>query len=326
MKMGNRLKSLSFRRYPFLLSLLIMIGLLIVNAVLQASFFQPAVISSMFRSMLPLMLVAVGQSFVILGADIDLSIGSIIAMTNVSVVQMIMLFGLTPGGVLLAMFLGLLIATAAGFMNGVLISYFRLTPIITTFATATIFGGIALWIMPSPSGEIPRFYYEIYSGSFVGVPVVFWIIGILFLLHGLYIGRTRFYRHLFATGGDKESAFQSGVPVQRIRVLSYTLGGLFAGLATLCLIGETASGDPLIGPSFTLNSISAVVLGGTALAGGIGGIIGPVFGAVIMETVNNVIFFARVPVVVQTLLQGIIVIVALAIGGLSTKRGAKNGG
>jgi ribose transport system permease protein len=302
-----------------------MIGLLVVNAILQDSFFQPAVMSSTFRSMLPLILVAVGQAFIILGADIDLSLGSIIAMTNVSVVQMIEVFGHTPGGVLLAMGLGLVVATGAGFINGVLISYFRLTPIITTFATATIFEGIALWIMPSPGGNVPRFYYEIYSGDFIGLPLVFWIVGGLLLLHGLYISKTRFYRHLFATGGNKESAFQTGVPVPHIRLMSYTLGGLFAGLATLCIIGETASGDPLIGPSYTLNSISAVVLGGTALAGGIGGIVGPVFGAVIMETVNNVIFFARVPVVMQTLLQGIIVIVALAIGGLSTKRGARNG-
>ncbi len=326
MNINERLKTVNFKRYPFLLSLLIMIGLLIINALLQDTFLQPRVLSSTFRSFLPLILVAVGQAFIILGSDIDLSIGSIIALTNVSIVQMIGVFGPTPGGVLLAMLLGLLIAVAAGFINGVLISYLRLTPIITTFATGTIFGGVALWVMPSPGGEVPRFYYEIYSGGLIGLPLVLWIIGALFLVHGFFISKTRFYRYLFATGGNKESAFQTGVPVKHIRVLSYTLGGLFAGLATLAIIGETASGDPLIGPSYTLNSISAVVLGGTALAGGIGGIVGPVFGAIIMETVNNVIFFARVPIVVQTLLQGIIVIVALAIGGLSTKRGTKNGG
>ena len=324
MNIHQKLKSINLQRYPFLLSLFIMIGLLTINALLQDSFFYTGVLSSTFRSFLPLILVAVGQAFIILGSDIDLSIGSIISLTNVSIVQMIGIFGQTPSGVVLAMFLGLLIATAAGFINGVLISYFRLTPIITTFATGTVFAGFALWVMPSPGGEVPRFYYEIYSGGIVGLPMVLWIIGALFLIHGLFIRKTKFYRYLFATGGDKEAAFQSGVPVQRIRVLTYTLGGLFAGLATLCIIGETASGDPLMGPSYTLNSISAVVLGGTALAGGIGGIIGSVFGAIIMETVNNVIFFARVPIVVQTLLQGIIVIVALAIGGLSTKRGTKN--
>ena len=302
-----------------------MLALFAINASLQANFFDPRVMSSMFRSFLPLILVAIGQAFIILGSDIDLSIGNIVSLANVSVVQLIAVFGGTPGGVLLAMVGGVAVATAAGFVNGVLVSRLRLTPIITTFATGTVFGGIALWVMPRPGGDVPLFYYEVYSGGFLAIPTVIWIIGLVLAIHALYLRKTKFFRHLFATGGDKEAAFQSGVPVNRIRVLSYTLGGLFAGLATLAIVGETASGDPLLGPSYTLNSISAVVLGGTALAGGIGGILGPLFGAVIMETVNNVIFFARVPIVVQTLLQGIIVIVALAIGGLATKRGAGHG-
>lgn len=257
----------------WLMTLVALLVLVAVNAMLQPNLFTPNVLKSNLTVFLPLVLVAIGQTYVVLGGDIDLSVGAIVALVNVVVVTVISAGGSGTGAVLLGVVAGLATGVACGLVNGFLIAVMRFQPIVTTFATGIIFSGLALWILPTAGLPVPAAYWRTYSGSLLGLPTTLWIfMAALALL--VFLVRRPLLTHLSAVGGSRAAAFQTGLPVSRIRIQAYVLSSLFAGFASLCLTGETASGDPLMGRMLALSSISAVVLGGTALAGGSGSAFG----------------------------------------------------
>ncbi len=308
----------SHYRYPYLLAAVIFVVLAAVNAVLEPTFFTAGVATSNLNTFLPLALVAIGQTYVILASDIDLSNGAIVSLVNV--VTVVVIEG-THGSIALGLAAGLATGIAAGAVNGLFVAYLRYQPIVTTFATAVVFSGLALWVLPQAGGQVPAGFYQAYAGSFLFVPTVVWILlaGAAF---AALMARLRFYHDLRAVGGNMQAAFQTGLAVARIRLVAYAISGLFAALCGLALVGETASGDPLIGAGLTLSSITAVVLGGTALSGGVGGALGSVLGAFILGLINNVIFFAEAPFAWQGLIQGAIILAALAAGVVFARRGA----
>lgn len=308
----------SHYRYPYLLAAAIFVVLAAVNAVLEPTFFTVGVATSNLSTFLPLTLVAIGQTYVILASDIDLSNGAIVSLVNV--VTVVVIAG-THGSIALGLAAGLAAGIAAGAVNGLFVAYLRYQPIVTTFATAVVFSGLALWVLPQAGGQVPAAFYQAYAGGFLFVPTVVWILlaGAAF---AALVARLRFYHDLRAVGGNMQAAFQTGLAVARIRLVAYAISGLFAALCGLALVGETASGDPLIGAGLTLSSITAVVLGGTALSGGVGGALGSVLGAFILGLINNVIFFAEAPFAWQGLIQGAIILAALAAGVVFARRGA----
>lgn len=312
------MKALFERRPDWLLALLILIGLMIVNARLQHNFFEPRVLISNLSTYLPLILVAIGQTYVILSSDIDLSVGAIISLVNVIVVSVIEALGGGGGAILVGIACGVLSGVACGIFNGFCVAVLRLQAIVTTFATGIVFAGLALWVLPAAGKQAPAAFWQIYGGG-PGLPTVLWIL-LATLIVLLWFSRSGLHQALLAVGGDRQAAYRSGLPVARLRITGYAACGLFAALAALCLLGETATGDPLLGGAYTLSSISAVVLGGTALSGGVGGALGSVFGALILGLINNLIFFARLPFEYQNLVQGLIVLAALAGGVLFARR------
>lgn len=295
------------------------IVLVLVNWMLQPSFFDGSILHSNLTTFLPLILVAIGQTYVILGGDIDLSVGSIAALVNVVTVSVIALAGGGPASMVAGIAAGLVVAVCCGMFNGFLISYLRLQPMVATFGTGIIFSALALWILPQAGLSVPDIYWMTYADSILGVPTVLLIliVGFAFVL---FMRRRPFESGLKAVGGNRTGAFQSGLDLGRIRLSSFVLSGLFSGFAALCLTGETASGDPLLGQSLAMGSISAVVLGGTMLSGGIGGATGSIFGALLLGMIGNVIFFAGLPFEYQTLVQGLIVLAALAGGVLVAQK------
>lgn len=307
------------RKQPWIITLVVLAVLIGVNTFLQPSFVQPAVLQSNLTTFLPLILVAIGQTYVILAGDIDLSVGSIVALANVVTVSVIAAFGGTAGAVAAGMGAGIAVGLICGLVNGLFISGLRFQPIVTTFATGIIFAGLAIWVLPQAGLPVPEAYWQTYSGSFIGLPFVVWVLlgGIAFTL---IVSRIPFHVHLLAVGGNRTGAFQTGLRLSGIRIGAYMISGLFSALAALCLTGETASGDPLLGASLALSSISAVVLGGTALSGGFGSSTGSIAGALVLGMIGNVIFFAGLPFEYQTLVQGLIVLTALAGGVLVTRR------
>lgn len=306
-------------RHPFVPALLIMLALLALNGLWQPRSVSLVGITGLIKTYMALMLLAVAQTYVIYAGDIDLSAGAIVSLVNVVIVAAMAAMGGSGFSVIAAMALGLVVGLACGIVNGVVVALFRLQAIVATFATSIFFTGMALWVMPVAGTPAPAAFWRTYGGRIFDIPFVFWaaavLAGLLYLL-----ARTRLALQLLAVGDDAQGAYQSGLPVTAIRIRGYALCGLFAALAAFCITGDTASGDPLVGGKMTLFSIAAVVLGGTALAGGFGTVVGSVFGALIIGLINSLVYFVGTPSEWQNLVQGLAILVALVAGVLIGRR------
>lgn len=313
-----RLKALAEGRL-WLVTLAALAVLVAVNAGLQRNFLEPPVVVSNLTTFLPLVLVAIGQTYVVLAGDIDLSVGAIVALVNVVTVSAIAALGGDGAAVLGGLGAGLATGLACGLANGILVAGLRLQPIVATFAAGIVYSGLALWILPQAGLPVPEAYWRGYAGALAGVPTIVLVLAGACAVAAL-IARRPFAIRLRAVGGARAAAYQSGLPLGALRIGAYLLAALFAAAASLCLTGETASGDPLMGQSLALSSVSAVVLGGTALAGGSGGPLGSILGALVLGMIGSVIFFAGLPFEYQTLVQGLIVLAALAGGVFVARR------
>ncbi len=305
-------------RRPYLPAIAVCALLFVLNGILQPRTLQPESIVADIATYLPLILLAVGQTYVVFASDIDLSVGSVVSLVNVVTVSAMAALGGGTAAIFTGILAGIAVGVACGAFNGFCVAVLRFQPIVATFATGIVFAGLALWVLPQAGLPTPDRYWETYGENLAGVPFVLWVLtgvgGAVALIARLVLGR-----QLMAVGGHMQSAYQSGLPVPRLRIQAYMLCGLFAALAALCLTGDTASGDPLLGAKSTLGSVAAVVLGGTALSGGRGSAVGSIFGAVILGLVGSVVFFAGVPFEFQNLVQGLIVLAALAGGVLSAR-------
>ena len=303
-----------FLQRPSTPSLLLLILALGLNVALAPQLLNPASLAAVFFSFLPLILLAAGQTVVVLAGGIDLSVGALVTLVSVTVVTR---FGAAPAGrdIPAALAAGLAVGLGCGAINGLCITALRLQPIITTFATSFLWSGLALWVLPRPGGAVP----DLYTSTWHGAVVTPFLVIVLLISGWALFRRTRGARFLYAAGGDPVASFASGLPVDRLRVLSYVAGGCFAALAAFAIVAETGTGDPLIGQPLTLPSITAVVLGGTALAGGWGSLEGSVFGAILLGVFRNIIFFLGVPSQMQTLVEGGVIMLALAGSSLAAR-------
>jgi ribose transport system permease protein len=251
---------------------------------------------------------------VILGGGIDISVGSIVSIINTVLATRVGLDG-SPEKMWQFVFASLLAGLLAGAINGFFIAYLRLQPIITTYATSFLYAGIALFILPNPGGGIPSQIAALYRDTTpLGLPLAFYIIAIILLLW-LYLSSTRFGKFLFAVGGKAEAAYETAVPVTMIQFSIYVISGFMAALSGIAITMLSGSGNAEIGSAMTLNSITAVVIGGNAMSGGIGGVAGPVMGAVTLGIIQNIISFAHIDTWWETLVKATIIVVALAAPG-----------
>jgi ribose transport system permease protein len=308
-------------RFPGAAVLLLLIIAVTVNALLAPSFFSSYSLSSNFSSFVPLVAASIGQTIVILAGGIDLSLGALITLS--SVVSVVLMDG-DPAKLPLAIAVALGVGALGGLVNGLIVAVLRLQPIVATFAMSFVFAGITLKVLPQPGGEVPTVMTTAYRDTVLGIPVAALLIAVLYGLWWI-VKRRRVGRHLYAVGGDERASYASGVDVPRVKVTSYVLGGTFAGLAALAILANAGSGDPyvgaavgtaLIGGELTLGSIAAVVIGGTALRGGAGGAGGSIGGAIILGLIANIVFFAGVSSAIRELIDGAIIIGALALAGL----------
>ncbi|MBE2222278.1 MAG: ABC transporter permease, partial [Anaerolineae bacterium] len=199
-------------RYPFLFALILLIVAVLLNFALQPNLFQTRVLNGNMRTFLPLMILAVGQTVVIIGGGIDLSVGAIVSLvTAVLVTQMTP--DASPTHILLVILLACGVGMAAGALNGFCVSRLRLPPIVTTYATAFIFSGLALWILPRPGGSMPEAFAEWYRRATpLGIPLGIWV-GVVLVLLWYFFRGTKYGSNLFAVGGKAEAAYATAVPV-----------------------------------------------------------------------------------------------------------------
>ena len=303
------------RRQPALFALVLLVLALAINLFFQPNMFSRDTLNSNMRVFLPIILMAVGQAIVILGGGIDISVGGIASIVNTILATRIGLSG-SPEEMWRYIFISLLIGLSAGAVNGFFIAYLRLQPIITTYATSFLYAGVALYILPNPGGGIPAAVAGFYRNSTpLNVPLAFFVIAIILLIW-LYVSSTRFGRFLFAVGGQAEAAYETAVPVNMVRFSTYVVSGLMAALAGVAITMLSGSGNADIGGPMTLNSITAVVIGGNPLSGGVGGVVGPVMGAITLGIIQNIISFADIDTWWETFVKAAIIVLALAAPGI----------
>jgi ribose transport system permease protein len=302
-------------RYPALFALVLLVLALLVNFVLQPNMFAHDTLNSNMRVFLPIILLTAGQAVVILGGGIDISVGAIVSIINTILATRVGLDG-SAQTMWQYVAVSLLAGVLAGAMNGFFIAHLRLQPIITTYATSFLYAGLALFILPNPGGGIPTPIAEFYRTTMpLGLPLAFYVIGIV-LLAWSYLRSTRYGNFLFAVGGKAQAAYETAVPVVWMQFSTYVISGLLAAFSGIAITMLSGSGNAEIGSSMTLNSITAVVIGGTALSGGVGGVAGPVMGAVTLGLIQNIISFAHINTWWETFAKAAIIVVALATPGL----------
>lgn len=301
-------------RYPAFFALVLMLLALAINLILQPNMLSPGTLNNNLRVFLPIILLAAGQAVVILGGGIDISVGSIVSIVNTILATRVGLEG-SPQAMWQYVIISLLVAVAAGAINGFFVAYLRLQPIITTYATSFLFAGVALFILPNPGGGIPAGIADVYRSSMpFGAPLALFVIALVLVAWG-YLRSTRYGGYLYAVGGRAQAAYETAVPVTLVQFSTYVISGLMAGFAGIAITMLAGSGNAEIGAAMTLNSITAVVIGGTALSGGVGGVAGPMMGAITLGLIQNIISFARIDTWWETLVKALIIVAALATPG-----------
>lgn len=281
---------------------------------------NPAVATTAANKAVLLALVAMAQTLPVLTRGLDLSVGMIFVMAN-CLASAIVVGTIGEGllGCVAVLFMGL----AAGFINGAIVVYGRLQPIITTLATGAIYYGIGLWIRPSPGGDVQYDIADFVTGQLFGtVPTSLVVLLVVVLVIWIPYRSSVLGRGAYAVGSNEQAAYMSGVPVERAKLAAYALGGMVAALGGLILTFNTYSGEAsaAIGGTYTLNSIAAVVIGGTSLFGGWGSAIGSIFGAFVLRTIEDLLFVFDLPPLWQPLFQGVVLLVAISLGAVRVFR------
>jgi ribose transport system permease protein len=307
------------RRNSWTIGLLgFLVVLLAFTKVIQPSYGLPG-IQGLASAVLPLALAAVAQAIVVISGGIDLSIGSVMALT--SVVAASQMEGQGEGfGV--AVVLGvLLLGLLLGAVNGGLVVVTRVPDIVVTLAMSFVWAGCALLVLKTPGGDSVDWLRQLVLGSLLvpWIPKAAVILVVIVAVIWIPLRRSRLGLSMYAIGSNHLAAFRSGVSVGRTKILAYMFTGLFAALAGLSLTASTGVGTPVPGP-YTLQSVAAVVLGGVSLAGGRGGVFGPIVAVVILRLVRTDMTFLNVDTNLATVAEGFILIGVVMAGSLIEMR------
>lgn len=305
---SNHLKSLTQKLGP-LLGLLLLIAIV---SIINPSFLAPLNILNLLRQVAINALIAYGMTFVILTGGIDLSVGSILALSSALMAGMIV-SGLDP---ILAILIGCILGAMMGAINGLLITKGKMAPFIATLATMTIFRGLTLvYTDGNPiTGLGDNFAFQLFGrGYFLGIPVPAITMIVTFAILWVILHKTSFGRKTYAIGGNEKAALISGIKVDRVKIMIYSLAGLLAALAGAILTSRLDSAQPTAGTSYELDAIAAVVLGGTSLSGGRGWIVGTLIGALIIGTLNNGLNLLGVSSFFQMVVKGLVILAAVMV-------------
>jgi ribose transport system permease protein len=294
----------------------ILIAVIAIMQAISPSFRTQDNFINVIAQVAPLAIVAVGQTIVALLGGIDLSVGSVMSLTTV----IMAVYGGSGGATMVgAIALSLLAGAMVGAVNALGVVKLKIPPLIMTLSTMAIGKGIALYILPYPGGLVPMPFALFVNRSSGWFSMLGLITALIYLIFGFILSSTTFGRHLYATGGNSEAARRSGVMTDQVKAMGYVLGGLVAAFAGLVLAARIYSGDPVIGDSFSMDSVAAVVLGGTSLAGGVGGVIGTLAGSILLAIFNNVLNLLNVFSFYQYIVKGCVLLFALLFYNVGRK-------
>jgi simple sugar transport system permease protein/ribose transport system permease protein len=282
--------------------------------------FTPNVVQTAANKATLLAFVAMAQCFVVITAGIDLSVGMILILCNCLASWLVVGTPLQTGlGVVAVLLTGL----ACGLLNGLVIIFGRLQPIVTTIATSAIFYGLALLLRPTPGGSVNEDLADTFTSKLFGViPASLVILALVVLVIWVPFSRSVLGRTAYAVGSAENAAYMSAMPVKRAKLAAYALAGLLSAIGGLYLTFFSYTGEAAFasGNAYTLYSIAAVVLGGVSLAGGKGSAVGAVFGALAFRTIGDLLFVFDLDPLWQPLFQGVVLMLAVSIGCIGLSR------
>lgn len=297
--------------------LAVLAGMCVIYTALSPYFFRVSNFANIFRQASPLFFLAMGQTLCLLAAGIDLSQGSVVSLTSVITVGVMIKHGLVAGTVA-----GLMVGPVVGFINGLFVGRGGLSPIIVTIGTLFVAGGAALqYSGGEPIGGITEdvlpYFSWVGQGSVgpVPVPAIFMGIGLV-SLH-FFLQRTRLGRHIYAVGGHPEAALTSGIRVSWVLVGVYTLSGFLSGIGGYILTSRAISGEPMLGGGdLLLQSLGSVVIGGTSLFGGRGGVLKTFLGMLVISLMVNGLNLLGMSTFIQQVVIGVIILASVAATAL----------
>ncbi|NOU90820.1 ribose ABC transporter permease [Paenibacillus sp. LMG 31460] len=322
----ERKKNDSWRKWPvvhYVVSnsgiLIALVSLIVFFALTTSTFLSTSNVLNVLRQISINAIIAFGMTFTILINGIDLSVGSILAVSQVITIGL--LFMGVP--IVPALIVGLLIGAVLGLINGFVITKGKIPPFIVTLSMMIMARGFAYVLT---GGRPMSFNNEILSfigNGYIGpIPVPIIIMVICLIITSFILNKTKFGRHVYAVGGNREAARFSGIQISKIEMIVYTISGLLAGLSGVILAARMSSAQPTSGSGFELDAIAAVVLGGTSFSGGIGKIGGVFIGALIIGVLNNGLNLMHVSSYWQMIIKGLVIVTAVYVDSLKKKKRA----
>jgi ribose transport system permease protein len=292
---------------PF--SAMLVVALLVAST--TANFFDPGNLSNLILQVSIVAIIAIGSTIVIFTGGIDLSPGSMIALMTVVFASAVKLWGLPFP---LAIALVVLIGLALGALNGILVAYVRIPSFIVTLAGLSMFRGLAfMFNNGSPVFQVSPALEPIFYGTVAGIPLPLFYLIALYAAAFWFLRWTAIGRSIYAVGGNPNAARLSGIDVNRIQLIAFTLAGLMAAIGALLMAARLNSGSPNYGVGLELSAIAAAVIGGASLAGGRGNILNTVIGAMTIVIVQNGLNLNAVPTSAQNVITGLIILLAVGI-------------
>jgi ribose transport system permease protein len=311
-------------RFQSLLALLLMV---VIFSVCAEGFFTTDNFWLVLRQVSVNTCLSVGMTLVILTGGIDLSVGSILALSGAIMAGLLknglefpafnLFVSFTLVGAVIA---GLLAGSFLGFFNGLMITRLKIPPFVATLAMLTIARGLTeLWTGGAAITGLGKTFGTLGTGWFLRVPVQVWTCAALVLIAVVVLKKTRFGRYVYAVGGNERAARLSGLNVNGIKLLVYTISGALSAVGGLIVTSKLNSATPTAGDGYELDSIAAVVIGGTSLSGGRGSVLGTVLGALIIGVLNSGLIILRVPPFWQKVIKGLVILLAVAIDKLNAR-------
>ena len=295
------------------LGLLAFLLLLAVFTKIVNSTYDLSSVQGLATSILPLALAAVAQTVCVIAGGIDLSIGSQMALT--SCVAAVLMQGQSDAFGIAAVIIVLLLGLVLGAINGGLVVVTKVPDIVVTLATSFVFAGVALLVTPRPAGGAASWLKEMVVGPLFTdwIPKAFVVLIVIVVVIWIPLKRSKLGLSLYAIGSNRLAAFRSGIAVDRTKFISYVITGFFGAFAGLSLTASTGIGTPVPEATYTLIAIGAVVLGGVSLAGGVGGMFGPIIAVIVLQLIRNDMTFLRVDPNYGLVAQGLILIGVLML-------------
>lgn len=305
-------------RHETILGLLVIVALFVLDRQ-SDKFFTVDNLFNQGRLMTEVGLIAIVMTFVIVTGGIDLSVGSILGMTAILLGVFWKNLGLPLP---LAILLALCVGTFAGFLNGVVITRFRVPPLIATLGTLALYRGIAEGISEARSVRgYPEWFFVLGQGNVLGVPTQLWIFGVVAVVAAVVLGWTTWGRTTYAIGSNEVAARFSGLDVDRTKILIYSASGLAAAVAAVIFVSRVSTTRSDMGTGIELDAITAVVLGGTSIFGGRGTVVGTLLGLVLIQALKNGLSLAGVKSDGTVVLIGAVLILTILVSNLFERDG-----